>query len=135
MESDGYLNLTIGLSTSCLNTKGRTYSVLTSSCSCSNPRIPLLSRGRRVYSRWRRNQSLGMIVGQIAFGALADTWGRHTIYGKELMLTLFGTLMVILLPWKNFSASAVTTWVSVFRVITGIGIGAGGWHDLVNACY
>ncbi|KAL3706315.1 phosphate ion transport [Talaromyces marneffei ATCC 18224] len=65
-----------------------------------------------------------MIVGQIAFGALADTWGRHTIYGKELMLTLFGTLMVILLPWKNFSASAVTTWVSVFRVITGIGIGA-----------
>ncbi|RAO71611.1 uncharacterized protein BHQ10_007623 [Talaromyces amestolkiae] len=68
--------------------------------------------------------SLGMIVGQIAFGTLADTWGRHVIYGKELMLTLFGTFLVILLPWKNFSASAVTTWVSVFRVVTGIGIGA-----------
>lgn len=71
--------------------------------------------------------SLGMIVGQIAFGTLADTWGRHVIYGKELMLTLFGTFLVILLPWKNFSASAVTTWVSVFRVVTGIGIGAGRW--------
>ncbi|KAH8697400.1 major facilitator superfamily domain-containing protein [Talaromyces proteolyticus] len=68
--------------------------------------------------------SLGMIVGQLAFGTLGDAWGRHTIYGKELILTMFGTLMVVLLPWKNFTPTAVTAWVSVFRVVTGFGIGA-----------
>ena len=69
--------------------------------------------------------SLGMIVGQIGFGLLGDTWGRRTVYGKELIITLFGTLMVILLPWKHFSPEAVTKWVSVFRVVSGVGIGAG----------
>jgi PHS family inorganic phosphate transporter-like MFS transporter len=69
--------------------------------------------------------NLGMVVGQLSFGVLGDAWGRHTIYGKELLLTMFGTLMVILLPWRSFSTTAVTTWVSVFRVVTGVGIGAG----------
>lgn len=80
--------------------------------------------------------SLGMVVGQLLFGVLSDLWGRHTIYGKELILTMLGTLMVVLLPWKNMSASGVTTWVAVFRVVTGIGIGAGQkfstWLLIVN---
>jgi PHS family inorganic phosphate transporter-like MFS transporter len=69
--------------------------------------------------------SVGMVVGQLLFGVLSDLLGRHTVYGKELILTMFGTLMVVLLPWKNMSASDVTAWVAVFRVVTGIGIGAG----------
>lgn len=69
--------------------------------------------------------SLGMIVGQIGLGLLGDAWGRRAIYGKELMVTLFGTLMVVLLPWKGLSPSAITAWVSVFRVVAGVGIGAG----------
>jgi PHS family inorganic phosphate transporter-like MFS transporter len=69
--------------------------------------------------------SLGMIVGQIGFGLLSDTLGRKAVYGKELIITLFGTLMVILLPWKGLSQQAITAWVSVFRVVSGIGIGAG----------
>lgn len=73
--------------------------------------------------------NLGMVVGQITFGILGDAWGRHVIYGKELMLTLFGTLMVILLPWRGMSTQAVTAWVSVFRVVTGFGIGAGTSRD------
>jgi PHS family inorganic phosphate transporter-like MFS transporter len=69
--------------------------------------------------------SLGMMVGQIGLGLLGDAWGRRAIYGKELMITLFGTLMVVLLPWKGLSPNAITAWVSIFRVIAGIGIGAG----------
>ena len=69
--------------------------------------------------------NLGMVVGQVVFGVLGDACGRQAIYGKELILTLFGTLMIILLPWRQFSPQAVTTWVSVFRVVTGLGIGAG----------
>jgi PHS family inorganic phosphate transporter-like MFS transporter len=69
--------------------------------------------------------SLGMVAGQLLFGVLSDVLGRHTIYGKELLLTIFGTLMVILLPWKGLSAQSVTAWVAMFRVLTGVGIGAG----------
>lgn len=69
--------------------------------------------------------SLGMIVGQIALGLLGDAWGRRAIYGKELMITLFGTFMVVLLPWRGLTPQAITAWVSVFRVVAGVGIGAG----------
>lgn len=69
--------------------------------------------------------SLGMIVGQLLFGLLGDACGRHAVYGKELMVTLLGTLLVILLPWNGLSNQDITAWVSVFRVLTGVGIGAG----------
>lgn len=69
--------------------------------------------------------SLGMIVGQVALGLLGDAWGRRAIYGKELIITLFGTLMVVLLPWRGLSPRAITAWISVFRVVAGVGIGAG----------
>ena len=69
--------------------------------------------------------SLGMVIGQLLFGVLSDVWGRHAIYGKELILTVFGTLMVVLLPWNRMSAQSVTAWIAVFRVVTGVGTGAG----------
>lgn len=69
--------------------------------------------------------SLGMVVGQLVFGVLGDAWGRKAIYGKELLITLFGTLMIVLLPWKGLSHEAIVAWISVFRVISGVGIGAG----------
>ncbi|KAJ5721316.1 uncharacterized protein N7483_009250 [Penicillium malachiteum] len=68
--------------------------------------------------------SLGMVAGQLLFGILSDAWGRKKVYGKELLLTIFGTLLVILLPWKGMSTRSITAWVTVFRVVTGIGIGA-----------
>ncbi|KAJ9610245.1 hypothetical protein H2200_005022 [Cladophialophora chaetospira] len=67
--------------------------------------------------------SLGMILGQIGFGVFGDALGRHRIYGKELMITIAGTLLVILMPWKGFSHHDVIAWMSVFRVVTGVGIG------------
>lgn len=69
--------------------------------------------------------SIGMIVGQVFFGIFGDAIGRHRIYGKELLFTIFGTLLVILMPWKHFSHHDVVAWMAVFRVITGIGTGGG----------
>ncbi|KIW97786.1 uncharacterized protein Z519_01370 [Cladophialophora bantiana CBS 173.52] len=67
--------------------------------------------------------SMGMIVGQIGFGIFGDALGRHSIYGKELMVTILGTFLVVLMPWKGFSHHDVIAWMSVFRMVTGIGIG------------
>ncbi|KAJ5811864.1 hypothetical protein N7474_008165 [Penicillium riverlandense] len=108
--ADGYLNLTIGLVVPIL---GYLYFEDTQG------QVPAVQS-----DVIKGSLSLGMVVGQLLFGFLSDLFGRHTIYGKELILTMFGTLLVVLLPWKNMSASAVTTWVAVFRMVTGIGIGA-----------
>jgi PHS family inorganic phosphate transporter-like MFS transporter len=67
--------------------------------------------------------SIGMIVGQLAFGLLGDTLGRRRVYGKECLFAIFGTLLVVLLPWKGLSHTGVVTWISVFRVLSGIGAG------------
>lgn len=90
----------------------------------TNAGLPILPRWQGT-DIMKGGLSLGMVVGQLLFGVLSDVWGRHTIYGKELLLTIFGTLMVVLLPWNRMSAQSVTTWVSIFRVVTGVGIGAG----------
>jgi PHS family inorganic phosphate transporter-like MFS transporter len=68
---------------------------------------------------------MGMIAGQISFGLLGDTLGRHRVYGRELIVTTIGTILCILLPWKGLSHKGVITWMSVFRVVTGFGIGGG----------
>ncbi|KAH8888004.1 MFS general substrate transporter [Thozetella sp. PMI_491] len=67
--------------------------------------------------------SFGMIIGQCLFGLLGDALGRHHVYGKELILTICGTLLVILMPWKGFPHNSVVAWMSVFRVLTGVGTG------------
>ncbi|KAJ5094277.1 hypothetical protein N7456_010138 [Penicillium angulare] len=106
--ADGYLNLTIGLIVPIL---GYLYFPNNSVSAVNSDVI-------------KGGLSLGMVAGQLIFGVLSDTWGRHKIYGKELLLTIFGTLLVILMPWKGMSPKSVTAWVTVFRVLTGIGIGA-----------
>ena len=68
--------------------------------------------------------SVGMVVGQLAFGILGDTLGRRRVYGKELIVTMLGTLMVIVAP-AHMSHTGIVAWVSVFRVLTGVGIGGG----------
>ncbi|KKK12546.1 hypothetical protein P175DRAFT_0525229 [Aspergillus ochraceoroseus IBT 24754] len=108
--ADGYLNLTIGLVVPIL---GYLYFEETKGS------IPAVDG-----DVMKGGLSLGMVVGQIIFGILGDAWGRHTIYGKELLITILGTFILIMMPWKSMSPSAVTAWVSVWRVVTGVGIGA-----------
>jgi PHS family inorganic phosphate transporter-like MFS transporter len=55
---------------------------------------------------------MGMMFGQISFGLLGDTLGRHRVYGRELIVTTVGTLLCILLPWNGISQSGVIAWMS-----------------------
>ena len=66
-----------------------------------------------------------MIVGQLGFGLFGDALGRRRVYGKELIFTILGTLMVVLLPWKGLSQIGVVAWISIFRCLTGVGVGGG----------
>lgn len=66
--------------------------------------------------------SLGMIIGQLGFGLFGDALGRHKVYGKELMITILGTLLLIVMPPK-LDHAGVVGWLTAMRIITGIGIG------------
>lgn len=65
---------------------------------------------------------IGMIVGQILFGIFGDAFGRQSVYGRELLLTMVGSLLVITMP-PHMSQKGVVGWVTVFRVVTGLGVG------------
>ncbi|KAL4897664.1 major facilitator superfamily domain-containing protein [Aspergillus ambiguus] len=120
--TDGYINLTIGLDSSHSTAHGNrmlTFAVVpmlgylyfeTNDLSVPSAQSYIMKGGL----------GLGMIVGQILFGVLGDACGRHAVYGKELIITLCGTLLVILLPWNGMSAQGITAWIAVFRVLTGV---------------
>ncbi|PVH84325.1 MFS general substrate transporter [Cadophora sp. DSE1049] len=107
--ADGYLNITIGLVVPML---GYIY------FQDDKNTVPTVKS-----SIMKGALSLGMIVGQLVFGVLGDALGRRKIYGKELMITIFGTLMVIVMP-TSLSHEGVIVWVTMWRLFTGVGIGA-----------
>lgn len=107
---DGYLNISIGLVVPMI---GYLYYGKKGS-------IPTFS-GDLI----KAGMAIGMVCGQLLFGIFGDALGRHRVYGKELMFTIFGTLMVILLPWGDFSHQSVVAWLTVFRIVTGVGTGGG----------
>lgn len=73
--------------------------------------------------------SIGMICGQILLGIFGDALGRHNIYGRKLILTMVGTLLVITAP-PHMSHEGIVAWVTCFRVLTGMGVGGGLSTDL-----
>jgi PHS family inorganic phosphate transporter-like MFS transporter len=69
---------------------------------------------------------IGMLVGQLVFGFLGDnTLGRHNVYGRELLFTIFGILMCTWLPWQALGHNTIVIWLTVGRFITGLGLGGG----------
>ncbi|CAH0027421.1 unnamed protein product [Clonostachys rhizophaga] len=66
---------------------------------------------------------IGLIVGQLVFGYLGDTFGRNSVYGKELIFFILGNIMCILMPWRGFSHSAVVGWMTTWRAVMGLGTG------------
>ncbi|KAJ6617383.1 major facilitator superfamily domain-containing protein [Mycena sp. CBHHK59/15] len=60
--------------------------------------------------------NIGSVIGQFAFGYLADALGRKAIYGKELMLVIFATSC-------SLSPDNSLIYLTVFRIILGIGVG------------
>jgi PHS family inorganic phosphate transporter-like MFS transporter len=67
---------------------------------------------------------IGMIFGQLLFGFLGDMFGRLRVYGFQVLITISGTVMVILVP-PRFSEHRLVAWICAFRFITGVGIGGG----------
>ncbi|THH30919.1 hypothetical protein EUX98_g3238 [Antrodiella citrinella] len=67
--------------------------------------------------------NIGSVIGQFAFGFAADYFGRKAVYGKELMLIIFATIMCISDPTGDLSPQGSLIWLAVFRIILGIGVG------------
>ncbi|KAF2433663.1 putative inorganic phosphate transporter [Tothia fuscella] len=65
--------------------------------------------------------SAGTVVGQLAFGVLADILGRKKMYGTELMIIILATLAQALS--SDSHAISIVGIIVFWRVIMGIGIG------------
>ncbi|RDW69870.1 hypothetical protein BP6252_08890 [Coleophoma cylindrospora] len=67
--------------------------------------------------------NIGNVFGQIAFGFLGDAFGRKFVYGKELIVCIIGTILVISLPNSIPTPTLKMIWIFFFRFLMGIGIG------------
>ena len=70
----------------------------------------------------KASANLGCIVGQVGFGLLGDIFGRRRVWPAGLVVTIIGTVLMISAP-LSIGAVGVFTWITVMRVIMGIGIG------------
>ncbi|KAJ7624030.1 major facilitator superfamily domain-containing protein [Mycena polygramma] len=71
----------------------------------------------------KASANIGSVIGQFGFGYLADSLGRKAVYGKELMLIIFATIMSLTTPTGTLSPDSCLIYLSVFRIILGIGVG------------
>ena len=67
--------------------------------------------------------NIGNIIGQLSFGFLGDAFGRKFVYGKELIICIIGTILVISLPNSIPTPTLKMIWIFCFRLLMGIGIG------------
>ncbi|THH21419.1 hypothetical protein EW146_g159 [Bondarzewia mesenterica] len=57
--------------------------------------------------------NIGSVVGQFAFGYMADRFGRKAIYGKELMLIIFATILCISDPTGSLSPNSALIYLGL----------------------
>lgn len=93
--------------------------------------LPMIS-----YVYWRDNTSSlrltciniatlgGTLLGQVAFGFLADKNGRKKMYGVELVLLITATLGVVMSSTGVDGSMNVFAWLIWWRICVGIGVGA-----------
>ncbi|KAK0210703.1 phosphate transporter [Desarmillaria ectypa] len=67
--------------------------------------------------------NIGSVIGQFAFGYLADALGRKAIYGKELMLIIFATILCLTTPTGSLPPDSCLIYLGVFRILLGVGVG------------
>ncbi|KAL1690128.1 major facilitator superfamily domain-containing protein [Schizophyllum commune] len=67
--------------------------------------------------------NIGSVIGQFAFGYMADALGRKAIYGKELMLIIFATIMSITTPTGALSPESSLIYLAIWRIVLGVGVG------------
>ncbi|CAO1621040.1 unnamed protein product [Sympodiomycopsis kandeliae] len=70
----------------------------------------------------KASANIGNIIGQVMFGFLGDSLGRSAVYGKELIIVIFAVILIIAAP-DRIGGHGITIWMTVFRIIMGIGIG------------
>lgn len=72
--------------------------------------------------------NIGSVIGQFLFGYLADAFGRKAVYGKELMIIIFATILTISAPTGPLLRAGkpddVLIWFIVWRIVLGVGVGA-----------
>lgn len=66
----------------------------------------------------------GTLLGQVAFGYLADRYGRKKMYGVELMLLITSTLGVVMSSNGVNASMDAFSWLIWWRIVVGIGVGA-----------
>ncbi|KAJ7063968.1 major facilitator superfamily domain-containing protein [Mycena amicta] len=67
--------------------------------------------------------NIGSVIGQFAFGYMADALGRKAIYGKELMLIIFATILCLTTPTGTLSPDHCLIYLTMFRILLGVGVG------------
>ncbi|KAF2432031.1 MFS general substrate transporter [Tothia fuscella] len=65
----------------------------------------------------------GSVVGMILFGFLADLLGRRRLYGVELVLVTVASLGMAQCS-EGFHSMDIVGWLSFWRLVLGVGIGA-----------
>ncbi|KAJ3531502.1 hypothetical protein NMY22_g8131 [Coprinellus aureogranulatus] len=56
-------------------------------------------------------------------GYLADALGRQKVYGKELMLIIFATIMTLTTPTGQLSPDHALIYLAMWRIVLGVGVG------------
>nr|GAT52628.1 predicted protein [Mycena chlorophos] len=67
--------------------------------------------------------NIGSVIGQFAFGYMADALGRKAIYGKELMLIILATILCLTTPTGSLSPDNCLIYLTMFRILLGVGVG------------
>lgn len=63
-------------------------------------------------------------LGMILFGIFADKKGRRKMYGMELAVLIMSTLGAAMASTGTHNSMSVYTWFIIWRVMTGIAVGA-----------
>ncbi|KAJ7600588.1 major facilitator superfamily domain-containing protein [Mycena floridula] len=71
----------------------------------------------------KASANIGSVIGQFGFGFAADALGRKAVYGKELMLIIIATILTLTTPTGTLSPNACLIYLSMFRILLGIGVG------------
>ena len=66
----------------------------------------------------------GTLMGQVAFGFMADRNGRKKMYGIELVLLIGSTLGVVMSSRGYNGSMSIYAWLIWWRIMVGIGVGA-----------
>jgi PHS family inorganic phosphate transporter-like MFS transporter len=65
----------------------------------------------------------GTILGQFAFGVLADLYGRRKMYGLELLVIIVATVGVAMAADGASNSMSLVGWLISWRFLMGLGIG------------